>query len=299
LTKGEFLASAEKNDVEGGAFLDAIEALLRPLMPVVLSYGVTAQDIGEIFRTLYLETLTEKLRDQGRPATVPRLALMAGLTRGEVESLLSRRAEKRRLRDRSSRKIDTLMKVLSTWHDDPRFSTPYGAPLDLSLQPERGFKTFNELIEAAGQPSDAGLVLDELLASGCVEVHVEKFVRCVSRVFIPTGVDVSRIARMGRYVGAFIANFSHNLMRQADEPSYYEVVVSTAGPVRKEFRETILKYLHTRLQPFLEDMDRWLESEEIEYRDPHGVRFGLGTFFFEEQKASESDVETRQVINAN
>ncbi len=229
------MVSTDKGGIESGAFLDAIEALLRPLMPVVLSYGVTAQDIGEIFRTLYLETLTERLKGQGRPATVPRLALMAGLTRGEVESLLSRRAEKRRLRDSSSRKIDALMKVLSTWHDDPRFSTPYGAPLDLSLQPERGFKTFNELIDAAGASGDAGLILDELLAAGCVEVHVEKFVRCVSRVFIPTGVDISRIARMGRYVGAFIANFSHNLMRKPEEPSYYEVVVSTAGPVRKEF----------------------------------------------------------------
>jgi hypothetical protein len=284
--------------MEGGAFLDAIEALLRPLMPVVLTYGVTAQDIGEIFRTLYLETLTEKLKGQGRPATVSRLALMAGLTRGEVESLLSRRSEKRRLRDQSSRKIDVLMKVLSTWHDDPRFSTPYGAPLDLSLQPERGFRTFNELIEAAGGVSDVGLALDELLAAGCVEVHVEKFVRCVSRVFIPTGVDVSRIARMGRYVGAFIANFSHNLMRQPDEPSYYDVVVSTAGPVRREFRETVLKYLHTRLQPFLEDMDRWLESQEVEYRDPQGVRFGLSTFFFEE-RTGESEIEAKQLINAN
>ena len=146
------MISAEKEmGIEGGAFLDAIEALLRPLMPIVFSYGVTAQDIGEIFRTLYLETLAEKLKEQGRPATVPRLALMAGLSRGEVEALLSRRAARRRMRSRSSRKLDELVgKVLSTWHDDTKFSTPYGAPLDLSLRPERGFKTFNELVEAAG-----------------------------------------------------------------------------------------------------------------------------------------------------
>lgn len=281
--------------MEGGAFLDAIEALLRPLMPVVFSYGVTAQDIGEIFRTLYLETLAEKLKEQGRPATAPRLALMAGLNRGEVEALLSRRAEKRRSRVRSSRKLDELTKVLSTWHDDTKFSTPYGAPLDLSLRPERGFRTFNELVETSGATSDVGLVLDELLAAGCVEVHVEKFVRCVSRVFIPAGVDVFQIARMGRYVGALIGNFAHNLLRQVDEPSYYEVVVSTNGPVKREFRETILKYLHTRLQPVLEDMDRWLESQEAEHRDGHdGVRFGLGSFFFEERR-HEGEIEGKQV----
>jgi hypothetical protein len=263
-------------------------------MPVVFSYGVTAQDIGEIFRTLYIETLAEKLKEQGRPATAPRLALMAGLNRGEVEALLSRRAERRRVRVRSSRKLDELTKVLSTWHDDTKFSTPYGAPLDLSLRPERGFRTFNELVEVSGATSDVGLILDELLAAGCVEVHVEKFVRCVSRVFIPAGVDVFQIARMGRYVGALIGNFAHNLLRQSDEPSYYEVVVSTNGPVKREFRETILKYLHTRLQPVLEDMDRWLESQEAEYRDGHGVRFGLGSFFFEERR-NEGEIEGKQV----
>ncbi len=271
---------------------------MRPLMPIVFSYGITSQDIGEIFRTLYLETLAEKLKEQGRPATVARLALMAGLTRSEVEALLSRRAARRRMRARSDRKLDELVKVLSTWHDDTKFSTPYGAPLDLSLRPERGFKTFNELVEAAGATSEVGLILDELLAAGCVEVHVEKFVRCVSRVFIPAGVDTFQIARMGRYVGALIGNFVHNLMRKADEPSYYEVVASTSGPVKREFREDILKYIHTRLQPVLEDMDRWLEAQEVLYRDPQGVRFGLGTFFFEE-KRSEGDLESKQVANAS
>ncbi len=265
-------------------------------MPVVFSYGVTAQDIGEIFRTLYLETLAEKLKEQGRPATAPRLALMAGLTRGEVEALLSRRLAKRRLRARSSRKLDELTRVLSTWHDDTRFSTPYGAPLDLSLKPERGFKTFNELVEVADVRSDVGLVLDELLAAGCVEVHVEKFVRCVSRVFIPAGVDSFQIARLGRYVGALIGNFVHNLIRKTEEPSYYEVVVSTDGPVKREFRDAILKYIHTRLQPALEDMARWLESHELEFRDGHGVRFGLGTFFFEEAR-NDGEIEGKQVAN--
>jgi hypothetical protein len=253
-------------------------------MPIVLSYGVTAQDIGEIFRTLYLETLAGKLKEQGLPATAPRLGLMAGLTRGEVDALLTRRTAKRLLRARSSRKLDGLAKVLVTWHDDARFSTPYGAPLDLSLQPERGFRTFAELIEAAGATSEGTLILDELLAASCVEVHVEKFVRCVSRVFIPTGVDTFQIARMGRYVGAFIDNFVHNLLRSSDEPSYYEVAALTGQPVKREFRESILKYLHTRIQPALEELDRWLESQGADYADPNGVRFGVETFFFEEKR---------------
>ena len=278
--------------------MDAIEALLRPLMPVVLSYGVTSQDIAEVFKSLYLETLSQKLTDQGRPATVARLALMAGLTRAEVERLRAIRTEKRQLRSQSTQKLDQLARLLATWHDDSRFSTPYGAPLDLSLQPERGFKTFAEIVEVAAAGTDPSLVLDELLAAGCVEVHAEKFVRCINRVFIPTGTDVSRIVRLGQYVAAMNSTMAHNLLRSTTEPSYYERALVTGGAVRREFREVALQYLNTSFQQVIEQMDRWWEAKEEEFHDPAGSRYGLCAFFYEEP-THEIESEAKQVANSH
>lgn len=266
-------------------------------MPVVLSYGVTSQDIAEIFKSLYLETLSQKLREQGRPATVPRLALMAGLTRAEVERLRVLRIEKRQLRSKSTQKLDQLARLLAIWHDDSRFSTPYGAPLDLSLHPERGFRTFAEIVEAAGAGADPSLVLDELLAAGCVEVHAEKFVRCINRVFIPSGTDVSRIVRLGQYVAAMNATMAHNLLRDSSEPSYYERALVTGGNVRGEFKDVALHYLNTTLQPFIEQMDRWWESKEEEFRDPQGSRYGVCAFFYEE-KSHEIEPDEKQAANS-
>jgi hypothetical protein len=274
---------------ERGAFLDAIEELLRPLMPVVLSYGVTPNDVGQVLKTLYLETLSSRLREQGRPPSAARLALMAGLPRGEVEALLARQAQRHQQRNRSTRKLDQLSGLLAMWHDDSRFGTPYGAPLDLSLQPERNFKTFKELVDTSVPGSDSSLVLDELLASGCVEVHANKFVRCISRTYVPSGVDVSRIARLGRYVGALNSNFAHNLLRKPDQPAYFERVLTTVEPVTPNFRERVLSHLHTTALPFLEQMDRWLEAEEADARDPAGMRCGVCMFFFEERPASNNE----------
>jgi hypothetical protein len=274
---------------ERGAFLDAIEELLRPLMPVVLSYGVTPNDVGQVLKTLYLETLSSRLREQGRPPSAARLALMAGLPRGEVDALLARQAQRHQQRNRSTRKLDQLSGLLAMWHDDSRFGTPYGAPLDLSLQPERNFKTFKELVDASVPGSDSSLVLDELLASGCVEVHANKFVRCISRTYVPSGVDVSRIARLGRYVGALNSNFAHNLLRKPDQPAYFERVLTTVEPVAPSFRERVLSHLHTTALPFLEQMDRWLEAEEADASDPAGMRCGVCMFFFEERPASNNE----------
>jgi hypothetical protein len=290
--------AADQETSERGAFLDAIEELLRPLMPVVLSYGVTPNDVGQVLKTLYLETLAARLREQGRPPSAARLALMAGLTRGEVEALLARQTLRHQQRNRSTHKLDELSGLLAMWHDDSRFGTPYGAPLDLSLQTERNFKTFKELIDAGAPGSDQSLVLDELLAAGCVEVHANKFVRCISRTFVPSGVDVSRISRLGRYVGALNSNFAHNLLRKADQPAYFERVVTTVEPVTPVFRERVLSHLHSTALPFLEQMDRWLEAEEADARDPAGMRCGVCMFFFEEQPVSNSDF-AKQMASAS
>jgi hypothetical protein len=265
-------------------------------MPVVLSCGVTAQDIGEVFKTLYLETLAQRLKEQGRPATAARLALMAGLNRAEVERLLALRSDRRRQRSRSTQRLDQLSRLLALWHDDGRFSTPYGAPLDLSLQPEKGFRTFPEIVEAAGAGVDASLVLDELLAAGCVEVHAEKFVRCISRVFITTGADVSTIVCLGQHVGAMNATMAHNILRDPAEPSYYERLMVTGGSVRKEFRDVALNHLNTAFQQSMEQLDRWWEAEEDKFSDPAGSRYGLCAFFFEEPKP-ERELETQQIGN--
>lgn len=278
--------------------MDAIEELLRPLMPVVLSYGVTPNDVGQVLKTLYLETLSARLREQGRPPSAARLALMAGLPRGEVDALLARQAQRHQQRNRSTRKLDQLSGLLAMWHDDSRFGTPYGAPLDLSLQPERNFKTFKDLVDASVPGSDVSLVLDELLAARCVEVHANKFVRCISRTYVPSGIDISRIARLGRYVGALNANFAHNLLRTPDQPPYFERVLTTVEPVAPMFRDRLLSHLHSTALPFLEQMDRWLEAEEAGVRDPNGMRCGVCMFFFEEKVAANGE-ELDHVANGD
>jgi hypothetical protein len=276
------VGAADQEGSERGAFLDALEVLLKPLMPLALRYDVSPGDVGQVLKTLYVETLAVRLQEQGRPASAARLALLAGLPRSEVDALFARQAERHLQRNRDTKKLDELSGLLATWHDDSRFATPYGAPLDLSLQPERNFKTFSELIDVGAKGSDANLVLDELLAAGCLEVHANKFVRCISRTYVPSGIDVSRIARMGRYVGALSANFSHNLLRAPDESPYFERVLSTNEPVTAEFRERVLRHLNTTALPFLEQLDRWLEADEGNSRDPRGMRCGVCMFFFEE-----------------
>lgn len=281
----------DHQDEQGAAVLDAVEGQLRPLLPLLLTYGVSVHDISLVFRSLYLESLAQRLQEQGRPATSARLALMAGMTRAEVESLRERRNQRQKLKSRATQRVGQMERLLALWHDDKRFSTPYGAPLDLSLQPEKGFRTFAEIVETAAVGADVSLVLDELLAAGAVEVHAERFVRCINRVFIPTGTDVSRIVRLGQQVAVLSDTIIRNLMRGPTDPSFYERSVVTGKPVKREFEAIAAEYLRTQFQQELEQLDRWWEAKADEMGDPAGSRYGVTVFFYKEPRTREQQTQ--------
>lgn len=287
------MASAVSTGAERAAFIESLEALLRPLMPLALNYGVTYTDAQDVLRSLFIDTMSQRIREQGRQASSARLAVMAGLNRGEVEKITEGRKHREDLRANRSGRADQASMLLNVWHDDQRFNTPYGAPLDLSLAQERGFKTVDDLIEIACPGADRDLLLDEMVAAGCVEVHGGKFIRCTTRTFLAGGADVARISRIGRQGGALSATFAYNAVRLPDEPSYFERYVVSAVPVNAEFRSRTLNYLREHGQQFIERCDRWITEAERNYEDIDGKRVGVAMYFYEEA-ADAAERETRQ-----
>jgi hypothetical protein len=267
---------------ERATLIDSIEAMLRPLMPLVLNYGVTYADAQEVLRALFVETMSERIRQQGREASMGRIAVMAGINRGEVAKLTSDREQREDARARRMAHADDVAKLLTGWHEDPRFNTPYGAPLDLSLAKEEGFKTFDELIAVACPGSDRELLLDEMVAANCVEIHGRKFIRCTTRTFLSTSTDIAALTRIGRQGAAFSATCAHNILKSDDEPSYFERFAYSALPVNHEFKDLTLSYLREHGQRFLENCDRWITESEQKYLDAAGKRVGVAMYFFEE-----------------
>jgi hypothetical protein len=260
--------------------VDALEASLRPLMPVLLAYGVSFAELLEMLQGLFVTAIAGKLKDQGRPTTVARLALMAGMSKGLIERVLRDRGDAANRRRDSSQRIGNLANALSIWHDDPRFCTPYGAPLDLSLQADGGFRSFEELVRIACPGGDVEAVLDELVASGCVEVHEKKFVRCTSRVYIPLGANVERIARLGQCSAALNSTTAYNLLREEGDTPFFERVTETEFPLSSAGRDRFLQYLREDGWSFLDRTDRWMTEHQSEI-EGSGRRCGVSVFFFE------------------
>jgi hypothetical protein len=270
-------------DDERTALLEAIEESLRPLMRAAFAYGVTYQDLVEVVRALYIFSLRERNQSQGRPADATRLGLMAGVTRGEVIKLVKNRQERDQQRQVMQKRIAQIGLLLGRWHDDPGFSTPYGAPLDLSLQPEGAFRLFDDLIRASGTELDRETALEVLLTNRCAEVHAGKFVRCTTRAFLPLGKDLSKISRLGLIGNALHSTFTYNLFKDASEPSYFDRAMVSDFPLSRQGRDSMLAQLRSDGEDFIDGMDRWVSNKAVGFRDDdNGRRYGISAVFFED-----------------
>ena len=286
-------------DDERTAFLDAVEESLRPLMRAVFAYGISYQDLVEVVRALFTFALRDRYESQGRPANETSLSLAAGVTRGEVMKLVTSRRVRDEQRAFAAKRFDQLTQLLGRWHDDPRFSTPYGAPLDLSMQPEGSFRTLDELLEASETELDRETAIVSLKATGCVEIHFDKFMRCTSRTFRPGGKDLSKIARLGRITGALNSNFVHNLLRDSEQPSYFEKTMVSDFPLSESGRNAMLAQLRGDGEDFVDGIDKWVLTKAVEYMDDGGKRFGVTAFFFEDTAPSSLSVAYPQSLGVS
>ena len=286
----------DTTDEQGAAVIDAIEAVLRPLMPLFRNFGATHHDLSQMLARLFVYDTAEILQKEGRPTTVGRLALMTGLTRGEAEKHL---AERRIAVKRRSLKASALMTpaaVLTAWNTDARFSTPYGVALDLSLTPSGRQRTFADLVTVSAPGTDPESVLDQLLAAGCVEVHEQDFVRCTNRAYIPAGVSVERITRMGSALGALAATLTHNLLEDSSI-GYAERSVQTDFPVSNDGRRAIREWLVVDGTRFLETLDAWMTSSKAELEASTGQRVGVEFFMYDAPMEASAPPEIQAAAN--
>ena len=276
-----------KTDKEKEAVLNVFAGLVRPLMRVAFEYGISAGEIAGVVRRAYIQALEARLQDQKRPTTDARLAAVAGLPRSDVSALRDavRAGAPHSLRAAVS--LDQITSLLTIWHTHSNFSGAYGLPTDLDLVPTHGSprKGFGELVAIACPGADAEALLDELVAANSVEVIDGMTARCLSRAYVPRGADVTRIERMGRFLGVVSENFVHNLLRTESDPAYFERTVVSDEMLSDAGRDVFLEASGEKCQELLADLDTFLTRLAGSERHNSGKKYGVGIYFFEEKAA--------------
>ena len=265
-------------------------------MRVAFEYGISAGEIAGVVRRSYIQSLESRLQEQRRPTTDARLAAVAGLPKSDVSALRDALRAGAPHSMRATVSLDQITALLTTWHTHSNFSGAYGLATELDLVPVPGSprRSFKELVAVACPGVDEDALLDELVAARSVEVIDGTTARCLSRAYVPQSADVTRIERMGRYVGAVTSSLVHNLLRSANEPLYFERTVVSDAVLSELGRDKFLALAGERGQELLAELDTFLTRLAATERRDSGRKYGVGIYFFEEQSAGQEAGQEQQ-----
>jgi hypothetical protein len=255
--------------------LDALGRLLEPIALLLLKSGITWREFADLAKVKFVQVATKEFGIRGRPTNASRVAILTGIDRRDVRKLRLAAAKQPTL-DLGFMSKPT--QVLDGWFHDPNFRTPTGEPRELEVS--EGEDSFAALVRryTPGIPHVA--MIKELRAVGALDELPDGRLRVLKRNYIPRELTDNQIRLWGSVLQDVGTTLEHNLMRKESEPPRFErraLNLSIDPRARREFEA----FLAVEGQAFLERVDEWLASHQIEQDSAESqatVRLGVGVY---------------------
>ena len=266
--------------------LDAFLLMLRPVVRILLRYGIGYREFAEVTKTAFVDVASSDFGIRGRPTNISRVAVMTGLTRKEV----------RRLRDKVSEgdsairvKSTPLLDVLHHWHAQPEFTDSDGRPLPLPFS--GGERSFNDLVRRFGGDIPAGAMRTEMKRVGVIREDESGSLCVVQRTFIPDTDHENLVTLLVHSAYPLLSNIEHNTSPDRDNDSWANRVAFTQS-LRSRDTKQLRRIAKDRIADFSETIDDILIAYESLQDDGEDQIeesvVAVGIFYFEEHDENAS-----------
>lgn len=233
----------------------ALSIMLKPLVRLLISQGVTHAEFAETAKEVYVETALRHFEVQGR-VNKSRVAILTGLTRKEVKNTIDRTLEAGQKEKTYSRPE----RVLTGWYSDPRYTGPYGIPLELPYENSSpGEPSFVSLVRTYSGDMAPRQMLTELLRSGSV-VELDNKFKAVRRNYEPEALSPELIYRLGEIGYRVFSTAARNIEKQEAGSGYFDRVVYADDGCTENVIRKFDAYIKVRGQELLEELDVWFAS---------------------------------------
>ena len=250
----------------------ALALMFKPLVRLLVSQGLTHAEFSEVAKEVYVEVAIRHFEPSER-VNKSRIAVLTGLTRKEVKNVIDRAIESSALEKTKSRPS----RVLSGWYEDPKFTGPYGIPLELPYESQTEEQaSFTELVKTYSGDMAPRQMLNEMLRSGSV-VEIEGMYKAVSRLYEPTALSPELIQRLGDIGYRFFSTAALNITKEGQGTGYFERAVYANEGCTPSVIEKFDEHIKTKGQAFLEELDIWFSANEHQ-NEPTESRQGTGLF---------------------
>ncbi len=270
--------------------LQALRTMLKPLVKLFISQGLTHAEFAEAAKEVYVEIALRDFETDER-INKSRVAILTGLTRKEVKNVIDRALEsghQEKLYSRPER-------VLAGWYSDPNYTGPYGIPLELPYEASEGDQqSFVGLVKTYSGDMAPRQMLNELIRSGSV-VEIDKRYKAVSRLYEPTALSPELIERLGEIGQRFFSTAATNIEKKGQGSGYFDRLVYADKGCSDNVIGMFDEYIKVRGQEFLEELDVWFSTNE-RYNKPEESKKGTGLYMVHYVEASEDKVSLRDLL---
>ncbi len=195
--------------------------LLRPLVRLLISRGVTFPAFADLLRAVYVDVAARDFQLDGKQQTDSRVSILTGVHRKEV----------RRLREEAANPDDAPAapslgsQIVALWVGADPFLDERGRPRPL---PRSGpAPSFESLVEAVTKDVRPRAILDDWLDRGIATIDGDDRVMLATSAYVPPPGDKESLYYFGRNLGDHIAAAADNIL--GPEPRFLERAVHYDG----------------------------------------------------------------------
>jgi hypothetical protein len=236
----------------------ALRMLLKPVIKLLVSQGVTHGDFSEAAKDVYVDVAISEF-DKSNKINQSRIAILTGLTRKEVKNVIDRAINAAPLNKDYSRPS----RVLAGWHSDPKYIGPYGVPLELPYESSvEGVPSFTALVRTYSGDMAPKQMLVELVRIGAVIELENSTLKAVRREFVPDALSPELLERLGKVGRYFFSTVAANIEKKDVDAGYFDRRVFAEIGLAPQSIVEFDSLIKDKGQEFLEELDNWFVSKE-------------------------------------
>ena len=261
--------------------LAATANILRPLIKMLIRYGISYAAFTELAKYLYFEVGKNDFAIPGKKQTSSRISTLTGLSRKEVARLEALPPQQNAL---DASRINRAARVISGWTRDKEFQTNKKEPADLPFEGEQ--KSFSALVKRYSGDITARTIADELLRVDAISMSPDGLIHLNTRAYVTNVSDTDKITILGTDVCNLIQTIDHNI--SAPENAFLQRKVAY-NYIPEDKLPAVKNQLTKIAQSSLESMDTVLSKNAVKKSTTKKsityYRAGIGIYYFEGEQS--------------
>ncbi len=251
----------------------AIRYLLRPLVRLLLSHGISFPAFCDLVKSTYVKVAETEFRLDSKPQTDSRISLLTGIHRREINRLRNEAVAEINLSQHTS--MSALL--LTIWSGHPEYLDEHGLPIPLPRLASKGERlSFESLVQSVSKDFRARVVLDEWLRQGIITLDSEDRVHLSADAFVQPQDMAEKIYYFGQNIHDHLAATVHNLAGGSppflERCVFYDKLSADSAKELAEYSRTVgMRSLHAVNKRAAELQQRDQQKPDAVHRANFGV----------------------------